>query len=73
MANGHGGRRPGAGHPRALINEYSVKYFLRQGMSLTKVAERFEVSRPTIRRIAVEAGLMPPLKQPTRRETHEHH
>ena len=58
MANGHGGRRPGAGQPRVKINEHSVVYFLRQGWSLTKTAERFQVSRPVIRRIAAEAGFI---------------
>ena len=47
--NSHGGARKGAGRPKAEIDERRLLVLRAQGLSIDKIAERFDVSYMTIR------------------------
>jgi DNA invertase Pin-like site-specific DNA recombinase len=47
----HGGKRKGAGRPRANVSVSRVLKLFSQGITRTEIAKRFEVSDMTIGRI----------------------
>ena len=47
----HGGKRKGAGRPRANVSVSRVLKLFSQGLTRTEIAKRFEVSDMTIGRI----------------------
>ena len=47
----HGGKRKGAGRPRASVSVSRVLKLFSQGLTRTEIAKRFEVSDMTIGRI----------------------
>jgi len=51
MTIGHGGKRKGAGRPRANISVSRVLKLFDQGITKKEIAKKFEVSHMTISRI----------------------
>lgn len=51
MTSGHGGKRKGAGRPRANISVSRVLKLFDQGITKKEIAIRFKVSHMTISRI----------------------
>jgi transposase len=47
--NSHGGARKGAGRPKTEIDERRLLVLREQGLSIDKIAERFDVTYMTIR------------------------
>jgi DNA invertase Pin-like site-specific DNA recombinase len=51
MTSGHGGKRKGAGRPRANVSISRVLKLFSEGVTKKDIAEKFKVSHMTISRI----------------------